>query len=85
MPTLIHRLGDNSIGAAGAVALGKALETNSTLTSIGYAASCSVAASAPPDGACLLARSLDSNQLCGINLFGNGTYSAEGITEYDLG
>ena len=28
-----------------------------------------------------LGRSLDSNELCGINRFGWGTYTAEGITK----
>ena len=74
----------------GVAAIGEALKVNKTLLSIEYAANIqtslvedceSFTPSAPTDIVCLLFGSLSLNRLCGLDSFGDGTYTAEGIVQ----
>ena len=77
-------LGGNDIGVEGAKAIAAVLK-DSKLSELGCAASRSHDPThpmcQPPMNTFLpFARSLSGNQLCGLNDFGFGTYTAEGIT-----
>ena len=70
------------VGVPGAIVLSKLLPSATAITSLKYACHANVFAflSAPIDTPPSLG-SLTSNQLCGLDDDGNGTYTAEGITK----
>ena len=77
--SLPHSLYGNDVGAEGAKALGKALETNCTLRELKYAATNPHLLSMPADSGCSFAHRLAQNQLCGLDEYRGGTYTADGI------
>ena len=78
-PPLTRSLGANNIGVNGASALAAVLkETQITTLKCAAASKCSFFVSAPIDTPPSLG-SLARNQLCGVAVYGYGTYTAEGI------
>jgi hypothetical protein len=78
---LAHSLGGNIIGAEGATALAAILK-ETQITSLGCAAARVFAfVSMPIDTATPHLCSLCLNELCGLDRWGNGTYTSEGITK----
>ena len=77
---LARSLGVNNIGAKGAFALAAILK-KTQITNLGCAAAreCLLLCECPLTLPTLC--SLAGNKLCGINRYGNGTYTAEGITK----
>ena len=83
-----NKLTNHGMDMSGIIQLAEALKTNEGLTSLKYArppptfSIWQLSAAHSSADACLLlsrARSLDKNQLCGLDFMGRGTYSAEGI------
>jgi hypothetical protein len=88
--TFVQRLAGNDIGDEGASALAAVLK-ETKITSLEYASTSNRTAKRSPlfqrlltlvsHHPCPTHGSLTGNQLCGLDSFGSGTYTAEGITK----
>ena len=80
-PTEKIDLSDKGLGVASAIIIASCIKENRVLKELGCAAARVFAfVSAPIDATSFPGR-LANNQLCGLNSFGQGTYTAEGITK----